>query len=195
MKSWSLPVAAVLAAASGSAYAADCLSHIPPAEQAYQIPRGLLQAIAQVESGANGAPQPWAIAVGRRSLVLSNRDEAAKVVRSGPGKGMFVGCMQLSVEYHHGNFDSTTDMLEPAGNVDYGAALLAELKDGTGSWTKAVQRYQGGKEGEQRRYLCKVAAKLRDIHRPTLAVLNTRGCGPNPRSAQQEMSANDGDRS
>jgi len=195
MKPWSLPVAVALALVAGTACAADCLSHIPRAEQTYEIPSGLLQAIALVESGGSGVPQPWAIAVGRRSLVLSNRDEAAKVVRKRGAKGTFVGCMQLSVVHHRANFDSMADMLEPEGNVEYGAQLLAGLRDGTGSWTKAVQRYQGGKLAQQRRYLCKVATRLRDINPASLGAINAHGCGLAKSLAQEEVAADDGDRS
>ena len=172
MKPWSLPVAAVLAAASGSAFAADCLSHIPPAERAYAIPKGLLQAIALVESKHN----PWAVAVGGKSMLPGSQEAAARLIRSRPTRGVFVGCMQLSVKHHEWAFEDMADMLDPAENVDYAAQLLVELRDASGSWTKAVQRYQGGKPAAQRRYVCKVAGELRRINRGSADLFDTRGC-------------------
>lgn len=159
--------------ASGAASAADCLTFAKQAEREYEIPTGLVQAIAQVESGH----KPWALAVGGRTLLPGSREEAARVVRSRPAKGIFVGCMQLSVKHHEANFNDKLDMLDPEENVDYGAQLLVQLQEATGSWTKAVQRYQGGRPEQQRRYVCKIASKLKDIapHSPALEELPACG--------------------
>jgi hypothetical protein len=158
----------------GSAVAADCAVQAKLAEQAYDIPSGLVQAIAQVESGHN----PWAVAVGSKTLVRNDREQAIRVVRSRPAKGSFVGCMQLSVKHHEWAFDDKLDMLDPVQNVDYAAQLLVELQEATGTWSKAVQRYQGGKPAAQRAYLCKIAAKLRGIDPKSPALGEMTGCDP-----------------
>jgi hypothetical protein len=159
--------------AAGAAAAADCATYAKQAERDYEIPTGLVQAIAQVESGH----KPWALAVGGRTLVPDSREEAARVVRSRPAKGIFVGCMQLSVKHHEAAFDSKLDMLDPEENVDYGAQLLVQLQEATGSWTKAVQRYQGGRPEQQRRYVCKIVSKLKDIDPTSPALEELPTCG------------------
>ena len=174
----SLLTAAVLSvSAGGMATANVCALHATEAELEYRIPAGLLQAIAQVESRYN----PWAIALGGRSVLPGTQEEAARVVRSRPARGIFVGCMQLSVKHHGWAFDDKVDMLDPAENVDYAAQLLVELRDASGSWTKAVQRYQGGTPVAQRRYVCKVAGELRRINRTSADLFDTRACSAKER--------------
>jgi len=163
----------VALAASGAANARECLSYAMRAELEYKIPAGLVQAIAQIESGHN----PWAISVGTRTVIPANKEEAVQVLRARPVRGIFVGCMQLSLKHHAWAFDSKADMLEPAENVDYGAGLLVELRAKAGTWAKAVQRYQGGTPAAQRRYACKVAAKLRLINPQSAALPDFRACG------------------
>lgn len=158
---------------AGAAAAADCATYAKQAERDYEIPTGLVQAIAQVESGH----KPWALAVGGRTLVPDSREEAARVVRSRPAKGIFVGCMQLSVKHHEANFNDTLDMLDPEENVDYAAQLLVQLQETTGSWAKAVERYQGGKPAQQRRYVCKIVSKLKDIDPMSPALDELPSCG------------------
>jgi len=159
--------------AAGAAIAADCATFAKQAERDYEIPAGLVQAIAQVESGH----KPWALAVGGRTMLPDSREEAARVVRSRPAKGIFVGCMQLSVKHHEANFNDKLDMLDPAENVDYGARLLDQRQESTGSWTKAVQRYQGGRPEQQRRYVCKIVGKLKDIDPQSPALEELPACG------------------
>lgn len=178
----SLCAGALLAlATTGTAAAGECLSHARQAERDYQIPAGLVQAIAQIESGHN----PWAIADGRRTVLPASQEAAAHVVRSRPAKGIFVGCMQLSVKHHEWAFDDKADMLDPAENVDYGAALLAQFREQSGTWAKAVQRYQGGSAKAQQRYACKVAARLRDINPGSEALFDFRACGSPTTKAQR----------
>jgi hypothetical protein len=169
----SLLAAAVLSVAvAGTAAANVCATFASEAELEYRIPAGLLQAIALVESKHN----PWAVAVGGKSMLPGSQEAAARLIRSRPTRGVFVGCMQLSVKHHEWAFEDMADMLDPAENVDYAAQLLVELRDASGSWTKAVQRYQGGKPAAQRRYVCMVAGELRRINRGSADLFDTRGC-------------------
>jgi soluble lytic murein transglycosylase-like protein len=161
---------------AGAAAAADCAVLAKQAEHDYDIPSGLVQAIAQVESGHN----PWAVAVGNKTMVKNDREHAIRVVKSRPARGIYVGCMQLSVKHHEAAFDDKLDMLDPVLNVDYGAQLLVELQEATGSWSKAVQRYQGGSPQQQQRYACKIAAKLRGIDPRSPALAQLPRCGDKP---------------
>ena len=170
---------------AGVAAAADCATYAKQAERDYEIPTGLVQAIAQVESGH----KPWALAVAGRTLVPDSREEAARVVRSRPAKGIFVGCMQLSVKHHEANFNDKLDMLDPEENVDYGAQLLVQLQESTGSWAKAVQRYQGGKPAQQRRYVCKIVSKLKDINPKSPALEELPSCLPKVAAARDRKPA------
>jgi len=160
----------------GSAIAGECLSHAAQAERAYDIPAGLIQAIAQVESGGTGVPNPLALAVGRRSLRPTSQEQAVRLLRSRPAKGVFVGCMQLSLRHHQAAFGDTEAMLDPAVNVDYGARLLVHLQVASGSWVRAVQLYQGGKPAAQRRYACKIAAALRQTNPDTAEQIDFGRC-------------------
>jgi soluble lytic murein transglycosylase-like protein len=157
----------------GVAVAGDCAVLAKQAERDYDIPSGLVQAIAQVESGHN----PWAVAVGTKMMVKDDKDHAMRVVRTRPAKGIYVGCMQLSVKHHEWAFDNKLDMLDPARNVDYGAQLLVELQEATGNWSKAVQRYQGGSPEQRQRYACKIAVKLRGIDPKSPALAELPRCG------------------
>jgi hypothetical protein len=81
------------------------------------------------------------------------------------------------MKHHEAAFDDKLDMLDPEENVDYGAQLLVQLQEATGSWTKAVQRYQGGRPEQQRRYVCKIVSKLKDIDPTSPALGELPSCG------------------
>jgi soluble lytic murein transglycosylase-like protein len=85
--------------------------------QKYGIPTNILKAVAYQESG-------W----------RAN----AKSFDGHHGKGV----MQIDDRYHQ--FAKTAAVWDPAQNIDYGARYLKGLYNKTGSWARALKRYNGG---------------------------------------------------
>ena len=142
----------VLAGTAG-AWAADealCLEAIARVEARGGLPRGLLQAIAVTESGyratgtADFAPWPWTVNNGGDGRYFDSKDEAigwvGELLRQ-KRRNVDLGCMQINLMHHPEAFDDLEEGLDPLTNVTYGARFLMALKDETGSWERAVERY------------------------------------------------------
>ena len=84
------------------------------------------------------------------------------VARSKGAKLVDIGCMQINHRYHGDKFSSVEAMFDPAGNVDYAARFLKELRVREGNWTMAAARYNAGPTNTvgQRRYVCSVIGSL-----------------------------------
>jgi hypothetical protein len=140
-------------AGSGALRAADealCLEAIVRVEARGGLPRGLLQAIALAESGhrssdtAAYAPWPWTVNNGGDGRYFDSKDEAIGWVEQLPQqkrRNVDLGCMQINLMHHPEAFDDLEEGLDPLTNVTYGARFLMALKDETGSWERAVERY------------------------------------------------------
>ena len=136
-----------------------CLKHIPEAEKAYGIPKGLLLAIGVVEARWNNTIWPWTLNINGEAHYLESSSAALMRMRTRDGsmhRDMAVGCMQIFVRYHGEKFRSAADMLDPRRNVWYAASFLSSLKQEEGNWIKAVGRYHAGNPTDQRAYLCRV---------------------------------------
>jgi len=127
-----------------------CTRSIDAAEQARQIPRFLLQAIAQVESGrwsaADGAnlAWPWTVYAEGRGRYLGSKAEAIAEVEALIRRGVRnidVGCMQVNLHYHGRAFSSLEEAFDPVHNVAYATSFLVDLRRTTRSWTNAVKSY------------------------------------------------------
>lgn len=168
------------AAAAGKIPDANaCVQHAAEAEQALDIPRGLLLAIALVESGRDGIPHPYAMSVNGRAVNARNVADASRHLTDRRGQfrsNIFVGCMQLSLTYHRGQFQPTESMVEPKNNVWYAARLLVRLHGDEGSWKSAVARYNGGSTRQARNYVCKVWQNLNELDARSARLLETAGC-------------------
>lgn len=150
------------------AYASDpndyyaCTRHIPAAEKAYDIPRGILHSVALTESGYAGWPWPWTLNIDGKGIHIPTREQALKLMKNPDGglhREMAVGCMQIFVRFHGDKFASASQMIEPRNNVWYAASYLRELYGQYGSWTEAVARYYSSKKVHQIEYLCSVVGK------------------------------------
>lgn len=142
-----------------------CEVHLREASSAEEIPLGLLYAVALTETGAGGQLNPYAMNVEGASFLAKTSDEAMAVfqeARDADKKLIDLGCMQINYYYHHRNFASVPDMLDPRQNVVYAAKLLKSLRVRHGSWTEAVARYHAGPKNKtaQHRYVCKVLQNL-----------------------------------
>gem|GEM_PF-2367484 len=87
------------------------------AAKKYGIPANLLKAVAWQESKWNPKESSF---------------------DGGHGKGL----MQIDDRFH--NFAKTKDVWDPVKNLDYGANYLSKLYKQTGSWDRALKKYNGG---------------------------------------------------
>jgi hypothetical protein len=149
-----------------AAPAADCVAPILKAEKDLGIPAGLLLAVALVESGGGGTPQPHVLNVGGRVLFARSEADALRYLRDPQGKiraKVMAGCMQLSLTHHRQAFTPIEKIVNPEANVRYAARLLVRLKRDTGSWAGALARYNGGTRKTARVYHCKVQQRLTEL--------------------------------
>ncbi|HEV7368502.1 transglycosylase SLT domain-containing protein [Arenibaculum sp.] len=169
---------AILFQASPS-QAAQCTDYAIEAEREHDLPPGLLLSIALVESGMGGVPQPYALNVGGRPVMAASREEARAHLRDPAGrlrKNVMVGCMQISLTYHKEHFKPVDRILDPRANVFYAARYLKRLRIETGSWTKAVARYQGGSQRQRLAYVCKVHGNLSALAAEGASILDAAHC-------------------
>lgn len=128
---------------------------ISKAEEAHGIPKGLLSAIARVESEM----RPYSVTVSGRSISPNSKAQAEKLVKRYLNKGhtnIDVGIMQVNYRWHNKQFSSIVEMLEPRRNIDYAARFLKKLYNRHGSWSMAVRHYHSNKVKHHRRYASKV---------------------------------------
>ncbi len=129
------------------------------------VPLGVLYAVGLTETGRKGSLHPYALNIeGRTVFTTSKRDALAEFhrARSKGAKLIDLGCMQINHHYHGSEFNSVSDMLDPALNVAYAARFLRQLKAREGTWTMAVARYHAGPNNDpaQKRYICAVIRNL-----------------------------------
>jgi hypothetical protein len=130
---------------------AQCDAAILAAEAKYQLPPGLLDSIAKVESGRPIAslnqlqPWPWTIDADGQALFLDSRAAAVAWAQLGLKRAvrfMDVGCMQVDLQMHPGAFASLDQAFDPAANADYAARYLRSLHDEAhGDWNVAAGWY------------------------------------------------------
>jgi len=158
----------------------DCHTNTSAVERQLHIPNGLLLAIALVESGVDGVPQPNALSFGLRSTVAHSRADAVRKLQGRNGhlrNDAYVGCMQLSVRHHKASFRSLDTMMDPKSNIQYAGRMLVRLRSETGSWSRAVARYQGGSDNQSRHYVCRVWNHLAELDWNSAKALEPRRCG------------------
>ncbi|CAK0746514.1 Lytic transglycosylase domain-containing protein [Azospirillaceae bacterium] len=154
----------------------DCSAYTSVVERQLKIPNGLLLAIALVESGQGGVPQPYALSLGQHSVIAHSAEEAARRIRA-VADGAYVGCMQLSVRHHRGAFGSMEKMVDPKANVLYAGRLLRRLHGEAGSWRGALARYNGASSEQAQTYVCKVWNHLSELDWGSAKLLAPHGCG------------------
>ncbi len=177
-------MAAPAGGASGPAQ--QCAIATRRAELKLGLPSGLLQAIALTESGRwDGARHrsfawPWTVTSGVDGAYLDSKAEALARIDALQRAGrdnIDVGCMQVNLHHHPDAFPSLEQALDPAENVAYGAAFLADLREATQSWDLAIERYHSSDPERGRAYRERVLENWRRIRpdppaasSPTLAV-------------------------
>ncbi len=127
-----------------------CASAIHAAELRYSLPRGLLLAIGQVESGRPDPvtqrvePWPWTIQAENKSLYFASKPEAVQWVLAAQARGVAsidTGCMQVNLFFHPQAFRSADEAFDPERNADYAARFLIALHASTGDWEQAAGLY------------------------------------------------------
>jgi hypothetical protein len=136
-------------------YAEELLPLIAKIEQEHNIPTGLLEAIAIVESQI----KPYALCVEGRSLKTKSKEEAMKIVESLRSKGVNnidLGVMQINLYWHGKRFKNIESMLTPKDNIEYAAKFLNELYQQHGNWNLAVRHYHSAKREHNNKYSRKI---------------------------------------
>lgn len=128
-----------------------CESLIRDAEIKYGIPKGLLKAIALIESGRKISTNskklsvwPWTINADGKSYFLNSKNEAIEKViklKKNGAKFIDVGCMQVNLHYHKDAFKNLDEAFSPQKNIEYAAKYLTSLKTQLNSWKMAVCYY------------------------------------------------------
>lgn len=126
-----------------------CGQAIATAERGSGLPRGLLAAIAQVESGRpapSGGLRPWPFAInaGGEGRFPETRGAAIAEVEALRSRGIAsvdVGCMQVNLMHHPAAFPDLQAAFDPTRNVAYAVRFLKELHGRTGNWAEAVAQY------------------------------------------------------
>lgn len=142
-----------------------CSDAVVLAERAEAIPRNLLGAIAQAESGRPvtedrvAGPWPWTVTTGGTGLFFASKEEAMEAAAEALAAGrdnVDVGCLQINIGHHPDAFMSLEEAFDPLANAAYGAAYLRALFMETGSWPEAVGRYHSATPTRNSRYRAKV---------------------------------------
>jgi len=129
----------------------SCEKAIKIAEEKYQIPQGLLQAIGIVESGKKNThkPWPWSVGTTKKSHYPSSKETAislAKKLQATGIKNIDVGCMQINLKAHPKAFKHLKDAFDPHKNVTYAAKLIKFLKTKKNTWNDVIGLYHSNKK-------------------------------------------------
>lgn len=166
------------AASSTSAKADDCVTYAAETERELGIPSGILASIAMVESGGDGATNPYMMNVNGRAISAKNPSDAARrlVDKKGRLASAYVGCMQISIRAHKGQFGSLTDIVDPRENVRYAGQLLVRLHGEEGNWRSAIARYNGAPIRAAQGYVCKVWRYLNEFDSASARLIESNRC-------------------
>ena len=119
------------------------------------IPRGLLAAIAQVESSY----RPFAVNFAGESFISPNSSQAAGRIRKALNSGktnIDIGVMQLNYRWHASAFNNVEEMLNPVKNIQYAAKLIKQLYHKHGNWQQAIAYYHSSIPNHNIKYKQKV---------------------------------------
>lgn len=131
------------------------LQIIRDAEKKEQIPSGLLESIAKIESGV----QEHAININGKSFFAANKQEAISIINKSLNSGVTnidIGVMQLNWRWHQKAFNNIDEMLSATINIGYAARLLKSLYKQHGDWHKAVRYYHSSNAEHYEKYSRKV---------------------------------------
>ncbi|HYH22759.1 MAG TPA: transglycosylase SLT domain-containing protein [Azospirillum sp.] len=157
----------------------SCVTSAIEVERTLNIPSGLLVAIALVESGQDGVPHPYAMSVNGRPIMARSTQDAVRHLKDRQGQirsNVYVGCMQLSLTHHRGQFNPVERIADPRENVAYAGRLLLRLHGEEGNWRSAVARYNGASMRRAQAYVCKVWQHLSELDGSSAKLLESSKC-------------------
>jgi hypothetical protein len=142
-----------------------CTSAIRAAERAFDLPAGLLMAVALTETGRRigdvVTPWPWSINAAGEGAWLEHRSaaiERTRDLRANGVESIDVGCMQVNLKWHDAAFDSLDAAFDPKSNVAYAARHLKELRTLSRDWLEAAGRYHSADPGRASAYLARLSS-------------------------------------
>jgi soluble lytic murein transglycosylase-like protein len=124
-------------------------------EQQYNIPKGLLLAIAKVESRI----EPYALNIRGKAIFKESKEAALRVIDQhvrANHTNIDIGVMQINYRWHSGEFKDIAEMIDPRKNIDYAARLLTALYRQHKDWQKAVRLYHSAKPQYHTKYSRKI---------------------------------------
>ena len=133
----------------------NLLKIIALTEQEYNIPKGLLLAVAKTESNL----ELYVLNIDGRSIIPANKANALKAIHKALDEGITnidIGPSQINYRWHKHNFSSVEEMLSPEANIKYAGKLLSRLRKTHGNWHKAIRHYHSSKPKYHRQYSRKV---------------------------------------
>ena len=143
----------------------SCEREIASAAKRYSIPLAVFYAVGLNETGTRGRLQPYSMNIDGQSVASASLVDALARFHQAKAAGarmIDIGCMQINHHYHGSHFASVEAMFDPAGNIDYAARFLRDLKLRERTWTMAVARYNAGPNNNpaQKVYVCGVLTKM-----------------------------------
>ncbi|NQU61481.1 MAG: transglycosylase SLT domain-containing protein [Rhodospirillales bacterium] len=127
-----------------------CEQETAKAERRTGVPKNLLKAISQAESGRWDAQNqeniawPWTVTSGGQGQFFDTKAEAMAEVEFLMTEGVRnidVGCMQVNLHYHGEAFETLDEAFEPQANAAYAASYLKNMYALTGNWPEAAGYY------------------------------------------------------
>lgn len=144
------PAQAAIFPATASKHLETCKKSVAEMEKKYRIPKKLLNAISQAETGRWHKESreiiawPWTVYSEGRGRYLPTKQAAIREVEKLKAKGVRnidVGCMQVNLHYHPKAFKNLEQAFDPDINAEYAASLLKKLKSENRSWNMSVAHY------------------------------------------------------
>lgn len=158
-----------------------CDSAARKAERKFQIPNGLLQAVARVETNSASADDmtawPWTVNIAGEGRWFKTRGAAESYLDKSQKRGVQsidVGCFQINTKWHGDAFDSAAAMFDPQGSADYAATFLNALKQEKGDWKSAIEAYHSRTPGKSKPYADKVMTAYAQTRAPAFALFETK---------------------
>jgi F0F1-type ATP synthase membrane subunit c/vacuolar-type H+-ATPase subunit K/plasmid stabilization system protein ParE len=140
-----------------------CTRAIRAAERSFDLPAGLLMAVALTETGRRVGdvltPWAWSINAAGEGAWLEHRRaalERARALQASGVESIDVGCMQVNLKWHAAAFDSLESAFDPRTNVTYAARHLKELRARSRDWLEAAGHYHSADPAQARRYLARL---------------------------------------
>ena len=164
--------AALLAIAASSAAPARaegpliCEREMTRAAALNGVPLNVLYSVGLTETGRRGELSPYDMNVDGRAVHSATLAEAMARFAAGESAGREVHRHRLHADqpsFARRRFRvRSSEMFDPARNVDYAASFLKTLRAEEGSWTLAVARYNAGPDNPaaERAYVCAVIRNM-----------------------------------